>query len=227
MDWPVLENSKQLQRFLGFANFYRKFIRNYSTLAAPLTRLTSVRRVFEWSPEAEETFCLLKTKFSSAPILQVPDPERQFVVEVDASDTGVGAVLSQTAAKDQRLHPCAFFSRRLTLKEQNYDIGNRALLAVKLALEEWRHWLEGDKQPFLVWTDHKNLEYLSSAKRLNPRQSRWVLFFTRFNFVLSYCPGSRNGKPDALSRQFTWGEESADKLETILLTACGLPDLGH
>ncbi|KAM3623773.1 uncharacterized protein V6R79_015393, partial [Siganus canaliculatus] len=127
-------------------------------------------------------FQLLKEKFTSAPILQVPDPNRQFVVEVDASDIGVGAVLSQRTQGDLKLHPCAFFSRRLSQAERNYDIGNRELLAVKLALEEWRHWLEGAKTPFVVWTDHKNLEYISTAKRLNSRQARWALFFTRFNF---------------------------------------------
>ncbi len=79
-----------------------------------------------------------------------------------------------------------------------YDIGNRELLAIKLALEEWRHWLEGAQQPFVVLTDHKNLEYLRDAKRLNPRQERWALFFTRINFSISYRPGSRNLKADAL-----------------------------
>ena len=76
------------------------------------------------------------------------------------------------------------------------------LVAVKMALEEWRHWLEGAQHPFLVWTDHRNLEYLQQARRLNPRQAQWALFFGRFDFTLSYRPGSKNGKPDALSRQF-------------------------
>ncbi|KAK3575646.1 hypothetical protein QTP86_031604 [Hemibagrus guttatus] len=89
---------------------------------------------------------------------------------------------------------------RMDEKKANYDIGNRELLAVKLALEEWRHWLEGAKHPFTVLTDHKNLEYLRAAKRLNPRQARWALFFTRFNFTLSYRPGSKNAKADVLSR---------------------------
>ncbi|KAI3351469.1 hypothetical protein L3Q82_020315 [Scortum barcoo] len=121
--------------------------------------------------------------------------------------------------KDQKLHPCAFFSKRLSPAERNYDIGNRELLAVKLALEEWRHWLEGSKQPFLVWTDHKNLEYIrSAAKRLNShRQARWwSLFLTRFNFSLSYRPGSRNIKPDALSRQFQRDEDVAPCPDTII-----------
>ncbi|MPV02328.1 hypothetical protein FVA96_24335, partial [Escherichia coli] len=183
--WPVPESRKQLQRFLGFANFYRRFIRGYSTVAAPLTALTSPKVPFRWSPAADSAFQTLKSRFTSAPILRMPDPERQFVVEVDASDVGVGAVLSQRAADDQKLHPCAFFSRRLNPAERNYDIGNRELLAVKAALEEWRHWLEGAKQPFLVWADHKNLEYIRTARRLNSRQARWLLFLTRFNLTLS------------------------------------------
>lgn len=109
----------------------------------------------------------LKTGFNSAPILQVSDPDLQLVVEVDASDIGVVAILSQRSASDQKLHPCAAFSHRMSPAEQNYDIGNRELLAVNLALEEWRHWLEGTEIPFLVWTDHKNLEYTCTAKRLN------------------------------------------------------------
>ena len=191
-----------MQRFLGFAHFYRRFIRNYSGLAAPLTALTSTSVQFVWSPAAERAFQDLKRRFTSAPILTQPDPNRQFIVEVDASDVGVGAILSQRSAKDGKVHPYAFFSHRLTPSEHNYDVGNRELLAVKLALEEWRHWLEGSSVPFLVWTDHKNLEYIRTAKRLNSRQARWCLLFSRFNFTLSFRPGSKNGKPDALSRIF-------------------------
>ncbi|KAI2647803.1 Transposon Tf2-6 polyprotein [Labeo rohita] len=176
VDWPSPDSRKALQRFLGFANFYRRFIRNYSQLAAPLTALTSPRTAFRWSDAAEAAFANLKRRFVSAPILVTPDPSRQFVVEVDASEVGVA--------------------------ESNYDIGNRELLAVKLALEEWRHWLEGSGVPFIVWTDHKNLEYIRTAKRLNSRQARWALFFGRFDFTLSYRPGSKNVKPDSLSRIF-------------------------
>ncbi|XP_054620630.1 uncharacterized protein LOC129173605 [Dunckerocampus dactyliophorus] len=120
----------------------------------------------------------------------------------DASDSGVGAVLSQHSTIDQKLHPCAFFSRCLSPAERNYDIGNRELLAVILALQEWRHWLEGATQPFTIYTDHQNLAYIRAAHRLNPRQARWALFLTRFNFCITFRPGSRNGKPDALSRMF-------------------------
>uniref|UniRef100_A0A674MXQ5 Gypsy retrotransposon integrase-like protein 1 n=1 Tax=Takifugu rubripes TaxID=31033 RepID=A0A674MXQ5_TAKRU len=202
MEWPTPSSRRQLQQFLGFANFYRRFIRDYSKVAAPLTRLTSTLLSFRWTPEAEAAFNRLKVLFSSSPILTHPDPSRQFVVEVDASDVGVGAVLSQRSGEDQKLHPCAFFSHRLSPAERNYDVGNKELLAVVLALQEWRHWLEGATQPFIVWTDHKNLTYLRNAKRLSSRQARWALFLGRFRFTLTYRPGSRNLKPDALSRQF-------------------------
>ncbi len=190
---PLPSTVKELQRFLGFANFYRRFIKNYSLLTAPLTSLLRGKpKLLSWDSKAHEAVEKLKEAFSTAPILRHPDPQGPFVVEVDASTTGVGAVLSQQSGEPPSLHPCAYFSKKLSPAEVNYDIGNRELLAIKLALEEWRHWLEGAQHPFLVITDHKNLQYLREAKRLNPRQARWALFFTRFNFTITYRPGNRN-----------------------------------
>ncbi|MCJ8732691.1 hypothetical protein PDJAM_G00214120 [Pangasius djambal] len=201
--WPQPTSVQLVQRFLGFANFFRRFIWDFSTLAAPLSALTKKTQAgFKWTREAQQAFETLKKKLTTAPVLHMPDPEAQFIVEVDASDIGVGAILSQHSGPDQKLHPCAYFSHRLTPSERNFDVGNRELLAVKLALQEWRHWLEGAKHQSLIWTDHKNLAYVQEAKHLNPRQSKWSLFFTRFNFVLSYRPRSKNLKPDALSRQW-------------------------
>ncbi|KAI3371920.1 hypothetical protein L3Q82_006793 [Scortum barcoo] len=182
-EWPIPTNRKLLQRFLGFANFYRRFIRNYSQEAAPLTALTSPSRPFVWSEEAEKAFNRLRTLFTTAPVLVQPDPAQQFVVEVDASGyRGRSSLVPETGVwgSDGRLHPCAFFSRRLSPAEANYDVGNRELLAVKMALEEWRH--------------------------------------CRFDFVLTYRPGSRNIKPDALSRQFSV-EEKVQEEENILPTS--------
>lgn len=221
LEWPVPETRKQLQRFLGFANFYRRFIRNYSQTALPLTALTSVKTTFSWTPEADAAFLRLKSLFSNAPILIQADPTKQFVLEVDASDSGVGAVLSQFSDSDHKTHPCAFYSRRLSPAERNYDVGDRELLAIKMALEEWRHWLEGAQHPVLVWTDHKNLSYLKTAKRLNPRQSRWSLFFSRFNLSISYRPGSRNIKPDALSRLYS-PDDSDRSPVSILPPSCSI-----
>lgn len=127
-----------------------------------------------WTTGVEEAFARLKEAFTTAPILKHPDPKKQFIVEVNASKTGVGAILSQRFGEKPKMHPIAFFSRKLTLAERKYDVGDRELLAIKLTLEEWRHWLEGANQPFVVLTDHKNLEYLQTAKRLNPHQAKML-----------------------------------------------------
>ena len=108
-EWPTPSSRRGLQQFLGFANFYRRFIRNYSSVAAPLTALTSSKCSFEWGREAEKAFSTLKSRFTTAPILTTPDPAAQFVLEVDASDTGVGAILSQRSPTDNKMRPCAFF----------------------------------------------------------------------------------------------------------------------
>ncbi|KAK3569123.1 hypothetical protein QTP86_024496 [Hemibagrus guttatus] len=201
-EWPAPDTIKELQRFLGFTNFYRRFIRSYSSVAAPLTSLLRGKpKKLNWTDQARAAFQRLKDCFTSAPILCHPDPDKPFVVEVDASSSGLGAVLFQRHGNPGKVHPCAFYSRKLTTAEVNYDVGNRELLAIKAALDEWCHWLEGARHPFQVLTDHRNLEYLRGAKRLNPRQARWALFFTRFQFTVSYRPGSKNGKADALSRQ--------------------------
>lgn len=168
-DWPIHTTIKELQRFLGFANFYRRFIQNFSTITSPLTSLLRNKpKSLSWTPAATETFHTLKEAFMTTPLLVHPDPDRPFIVEVNTSTTGVGAVLSQ-----QQPPPMRLLLPELDPAEVNYDIANRELLAIKLALEEWRHWLEGAKHPFLVLMDHKNLEYLRVAKRLNPRQARW------------------------------------------------------
>ncbi len=164
VNWLQPTTLKELQRFLGFANFYRRFIRNFSTVAAPLTSMTKKgNQRLTWSPAAHQAFRTLKERFTTAPILHHPNPEQEFIVEVDASSTGIGAVLSQHQGDPPKLYPCAFFSRKLNPAEQNYDVGNRELLAMKAAFEEWRHWLKGAKHPFTVLTDHRNLEYLKST----------------------------------------------------------------
>ncbi len=110
VDWPTPDSRRAVQRFLGFANFYRWFIRNFSQVALPLTDLTSTKKRFCWSSQAQTAFESLKSRFISAPILNTPDPSRQFIVDVDAFEVGVGAILSQRSSSDEKIHPCAFFS---------------------------------------------------------------------------------------------------------------------
>ncbi|KAK3532853.1 hypothetical protein QTP70_000252 [Hemibagrus guttatus] len=220
-DWPTSTMVRELQRFLGFANFYRQFIWNYSSVARPLTSLLRGKpKRLVWTDQARAAFQQLKECFTSAPILRHPEPDLPFVVEVDASSSGLGAVLFQRHGEPGKLHPCAYYSQKLTASEANYDVGNKELLAIKAELEEWRHWLEGAHHPFQVLADHRNLEYLYGAKRLNPRQARWASFFTRFQFTVTYRPGSKNGKADA----FSWGFETTSEPTLVepILPATGI-----
>ncbi|KAK3544298.1 hypothetical protein QTP86_009135 [Hemibagrus guttatus] len=163
--------------------------KNFSTLASPLCALTKrTQGRFIWTVEAQVAFEALKKKLTSAPVLQMPNSRVQFIVEVDTSNTGVGAVLSQCSGLKGELHPCAYYSHWLIAPERNYEVGDRELQAIKLALEKWRHWLEGAKQPFLILTDHQNLTHIQQAKWLNLRQAGQSLFFARFDFTLSFKP---------------------------------------
>ncbi|KAL0161769.1 hypothetical protein M9458_045494, partial [Cirrhinus mrigala] len=202
IDDILIYSKSEAEHINHVANFYRRFIRNYSTVASPLTSLLKNKpSKLKWTEEANQAFVSLRERFTTAPILKHPDSNVPFVIEVDASDCGIGAVLSQRHGQPGKLHPCTFYSRKLTSAKRNYDVRNKELLSMKAAIEEWRHWLEGTLHPFQVITDHKNLEYIKGAKRLNPRQARWALFFTRFNFTVTYRPGSKNSKADALSRR--------------------------
>ncbi|KAK1797330.1 hypothetical protein P4O66_008294, partial [Electrophorus voltai] len=170
------------------------------SLAKPLTdQLWGPVRKLKWTQEVDKAFEELKNAFATAPVLQQPDPERPFVLEVDASDIGVGTVLSQHTGERGGLRPIAYFSQKLSSAERNYGVGDHELLAMKLTFEDWRHWLEGVRHPFTVYTNHKNLEYLQTTKRLNARQARWSIFFSRFRFKVTYRPGERNTQADALS----------------------------
>lgn len=219
MSWEVPKSVRDVQCFLGFANFYRIFIKNYSQVAAPLTRLTCKDKL-EWGPSAEKAFQDLKTAFTTAPILVHPDFSKAFYLETDASDFALGAVLSQMGV-DEKLHPIAFYSRKFSAAEINYEIHDKELLAIVDSFQEWRHFLEGAAHPVTVYTDHKNLEYFMSARILNRRQARWNMSLSRFDFVITYRPGKQQGLSDALSRRSYLapkaGEAAFDQQRTIML----------
>ena len=199
-DWPVPTNKKEVQSFLGFINFYRRFIQDFSHHARPLFNLTKNEVKWHWSDSEQSAFDTLKGLITSAPILMSPDNSRPFQIEADSSDFATGAVLSQESLEDGKWHPVAFLSKSLSEVERNYEIHDKEMLAIIRAMEEWRHFLEGSEHKFDVWTDHKNLEYFRSAKKLNRRQAWWSLFLARFDFTLHHRPGKSMGEPDALSR---------------------------
>ena len=209
LEWQQPRSLKEVQSFLGFANFYRRFIRDYSAIARPLTALTKKGILFAWTNEAATAFAHLKAAFTTGPVLIHPDPTKPFIVETDASGFAVGCVLSQTHT-DGKLHPCAFYSRTLSPAERNYDIHDKELLAVKTAFAQWRHLLAGAQHTITVYTDHKNLEYFrSTTKVLTGRLARWSRFLAAFDFVLTYRPGPQGGKPDALSRRIEYKLDAA------------------
>ena len=199
VEWETPKTVKQVQAFLGFGNFYRRFIKNFSIIAKPLHSLSKKGIKFEWTKPREEAFEELKRAFTSAPVLQHPDPQKPFLVETDSSDFALGAVLSQKG-EDGLIHPVAYMSTSLSPAEQNYDIYDKEMLAIIQALETWKIYLEGNPGTTTILTDHKNLEYFTTTKELTRRQARWSEFLSRFNFVIQYRPGSSAGKPDALSR---------------------------
>jgi hypothetical protein len=199
-EWPQPQNVKDVQSFLGFANFYRRFIKGYSSIVAPLTRLTRKDIPFAWTSDCAHSFNDLKIAFTTAPILRHFDYDREVIVETDASDFVSAGVLSQYDDNGV-LHPVAFFSRKHSPAECNYEIYDKELMAIVRAFEEWRPELEGALHPIQVLSDHKNLEYFMSTKLLNRRQTRWAEYLSRFNFRIVYHPGKAGGKPNALTRR--------------------------
>ena len=199
MDWEAPRSVKGVRSFLGFANFYRKFILQFSDIVRPISDLVKKDVAFVWTTEAQDSFEQLKELFTSAPALRTFDPDRTTVVETDSSGWCVGGALLQED-DNGLLRPCAYFSKKNSPAECNYEIYDKEMLAVVRCLEEWDAELRSVRQ-FQVKTDHKNLEYFMTTQKLTERQMRWSLILSKYNFVLSYIPGETNVRADALSRR--------------------------
>ena len=198
--WPTPLSQHDIQVFLGFANFYRKFINEYSRVVTPLTSLLKKGVTFRWSSEAQKAFRSLKEAFTTAPILRHFDRTRPAILEADASNEALGGTVSQYD-DDGVLHPCAFHSRKFTPAEGNYEIYDKEMLAIVECMDIWRHYFEGADHKLKVLTDHKNLVWFTETKAYNRRQARWAEKLSRFDFVIQFRPGVEAGKPDALSRR--------------------------
>jgi len=216
-EWPTPENKTDVQAFLGFVNFYRRFIWDFSAKARPLFDLTRSEQVWTWSEKEQVVFKDLKTTVTTALVLVSPQESDLFWIEADSSDFATGAVLSQQSPADRKWHPVVFYSKSLSSVERNYEIHDKEMLAIIHALEEWRHFLEGATHPVEIWTDHKNLEYFMTAKKLNCHQACWFLHLARFDFMLHYRPRRTMGKPDALSRRADYGNRASDNEDVVLL----------
>jgi hypothetical protein len=199
-NWPTPTKVKHVQAFLGLANFYRRFIQGFAQIVRPLTKLTCKDTPWIWESEQEEAFKTLKTRFTTAPILQIPNEKAPFRLETDSSDFATGAVLEQLG-EDKLWHPVAFYSKSLNEHERNYEIYDKELLSIIRALEEYRHYIEGHPEPLEIWSDHQNLTYFRQAHKITRRQARWSLFLTRFNFILKHRPGKTMLRADPLSRR--------------------------
>jgi transposase InsO family protein len=200
VNWKTPSCLTDVQAFLGFGNFYRRFICNYSKVVAPLTHLTKKGVPFAWGPECESAFRRLKEAFTTAPILAPFDWTKEIILETDASDYVSAGILSQYD-DEGCLRPVAYFSKKHSATECNYEIYDKELMAIVRCFEEWRPELEGASSPIKVISDHKNLEYFTTTKLLNRRQARWSEFLSRFNFHITYRPGKQGAKPDSLTRR--------------------------
>lgn len=200
LNYPVPSNRKEVKRFLGTASWYRRFIPNFSTIAGPLNKLTSTKNKtasFVWSPDADKAFLDLKSCLVQAPVLACPNFDLPFDVHTDASNYGVGAMLSQVV--DGVEHPVAFMSKSLTGPERNYSVTEREALAVLTALEHWRCYLENGR-PFTVYTDHSALKWFLSLTNPTGRLARWGVRLSAFDFSIKHRRGKDNVIPDSLSR---------------------------
>ena len=192
-NWPELRNKTDVLQFLGLASYYRKFIDNFSVVAAPLTDLLKKDVPWDFNEAASAAFQKLKECLTSAPTLAIPDPNADFEVTTDASNFGIGAILSQNGV------PVAHFSRKLRPAETRYPTHDKETLAIVSACKEWRVYLAGRQTK--VFTDHNSLKYLQTQPHLSERQVRWLEKLSPYQLDIQYKPGKSKQAADALSRR--------------------------
>jgi len=202
--WPTPRNQHELRSFLGLAGYYRRFVEGFSRRAALLHELTHTsedkQRAFEWGAAHQAAFEDLKRCLREAPVLVLPDADRQYIVNTDASDFATGAVLQQDVGNGAQ--PIAYMSHKMSPAETRYPTHDKEMLAIIHALTEWRTYLQG-RQPFTirVRTDHNSLQYFMTQPSLSARQARWLDKLADFDFKIEYVKGPTNAAADAFSRR--------------------------
>ena len=198
-EWAIPRNVKDIQSFLGFTNFNRSFIKNYSHIATPLTRLTKKEVSWRWGESQQQAFEALKQACIEEPVLKMFVAGCPSRLETDASDLAMGATWLQL--HDGKWHPVAYYSRKFSGPEERYDVHDKELLAIVDSLKHWRIYSESSSE-LEIFTDHKNLTYFTTTKVLNRRQVRWSEELGQHKFKITYTPGKDNGRADALSRRY-------------------------
>jgi len=188
-DWPIPTNLHEVRSFLGFGNYYKDFIANYSHIMWPLHDLTKKSTQWHWDELQCTTFETLKKLFMSYPVLQNPDPTKCYILDTDVSKYAVGATISQQFPDG--CHPITYYSKSLLPAEHNYDIYNQELLAIIYAVKAFRYLLLGAQQKFLIWCDHENLKYFKSPQKISACQAWWNKFLQDYNFELIHFPGQK------------------------------------
>jgi hypothetical protein len=199
-DWQSLTSIQAVCQFIGFINFYQRWIPGFSEVARPLHDLFQKNQPWQWTENEQTAFEILKWCVSQAPVLVHADPDAQFCMETDASNYAYGTVLSQKQP-DGRHHPIGFMSKSMNPAEWNYGIPDKEALAIIKGLQNWHHWLERTCLPVHILTDHKNLEYFAKPQILNRWQMHWLEMLTHYNYKIHYRPGDKNSATDALSRR--------------------------
>jgi len=214
--WRRPKNLTELRGWMGFINFYRRFIKGFSKIARVLNELTKKDVPWEWTDKREEAFQTLKRLICEEPVLLMPQLEKQFKLEVDASNYAIGATLNQ---KDEleRWHPVAYYSTTLSETERNYDIYDKELLAVVKSLRHWRTYLAGAPHQIVIHTDHSNLLYWKEPRKISRRIAREFQELQEYNFVLKHVAGNKNARADALSRRpdYDMGEKDNDNVVVL------------
>ena len=201
-DWPTPMSITDVRSFLGLCSYYRRFIRGFSTIAAPLNKLLEKSHRFEWDDDCQTSFEMLKQTLVSDNVMAYPNDDGMFILDTDASATGIGAVLSQlqwdeTSQKEVE-RPVAFASRTLTRTQRRYCTTRRELLAVVCFVRHFRHFLLGRK--FLIRTDHSSLRWIMSFREPTDQMARWLEILSQFEFVIEHREGKKHSNADSLSR---------------------------
>src|SRR5258708_24511108 len=199
-DWPETWKVQDVQAFLRFANFYQRFIHDYSETTLPLNHLCKKSTTWHFGMEEAKAFQNLKKAFRSAPVLAHWAPNLPMTVETDTSDCAIVGILSVTT-EDGEIRPVAFYSHTLQSAKQNYDMHDKELLVIYEAFKSWRHYLEGSAKTIDTVMDHKNLEYFTTTKKLTRWQARWSKFLSQFNLSICFQPGRLGAKPNALMQR--------------------------